>query len=83
MYEMGIEQGMADEECVKAGVYLFRGQLVIGGCMEMFARRDALRGAWTTRTSRVSGTWSHAAGGSLNGWYKCSRSRRPFVLVCP
>ena len=43
LYDVGIEEGMSEEECVQAGAYVYRGQLMIGGCMETFSRRDALK----------------------------------------
>ena len=36
-------QGMTDEECIKAGAYVFRDRLMIGGCMKTFSRRDSLK----------------------------------------
>jgi hypothetical protein len=43
LYGKGFKRGMAEEECIKAGAYDFRGRLMIGGCMKTFARRDALK----------------------------------------
>lgn len=43
LYGKGIEEGMTRDECIRAGAYDFRGQLMIGGCMKTFARRDALK----------------------------------------
>ena len=43
LYARGIEEGMTEEEQIKAGAYMFRGQLRIGGCLKTFARRDALK----------------------------------------
>ena len=42
-YDTGIQQGMTQDEQIQAGAYLFRGQLMIGGCLNTFARRDALK----------------------------------------
>jgi hypothetical protein len=40
LYEICIEPGMTDKECMEVGAYTFRGQLRIRGCMKSFARRD-------------------------------------------
>ena len=42
-YDTGIERGMTRDEQIQAGAYLFKGQLMIGGCLDTFARRDALK----------------------------------------
>jgi hypothetical protein len=42
-YGTGIQQGMTDKECIKAGAYVFRNRLMIGGCMKTFSRRDSLK----------------------------------------
>jgi hypothetical protein len=39
---MGVERGMTNEECIEAGAYAFRERFTIGGCMKMFAGRNAL-----------------------------------------
>ena len=43
LYNKGIKEGMTDEECMKAGAYMYGDRLMIGGCMKTFARRDALK----------------------------------------
>lgn len=43
LYGQGIEAGMSNEEHIEAGAYNFRGRLMIGGCLETFARRDSLK----------------------------------------
>jgi len=43
LYCEDIEEGMTEEEQREAGAYLFKGQLMIGGCLTAFARRDALK----------------------------------------
>ena len=43
LYDVGISEDMSEEECVQAGAYVYRGQLMIGGCLQTFARRDALK----------------------------------------
>lgn len=43
IYCEGISQDMTDKERIKAGAYMFRGRLMIGGCMMTFSRRDSLK----------------------------------------
>ena len=43
LYCEDIEEGMTKEEQIEAGAYLFRGRLMFGGCLQAFARRDALK----------------------------------------
>jgi hypothetical protein len=44
LYWTGIVHVMTDEERIKARAYMFRRQLMIGGCMKTFARRNTLKG---------------------------------------
>ena len=43
LYGIAMEKGTNEEELAKAGVYMFRGKLMVGGCSKTFARRDALK----------------------------------------
>lgn len=43
LYDKGIEEGMTEDQQIMAGAYMYKGQLMIGGCMKTFARRDALK----------------------------------------
>ena len=43
LYGKGIKQEMTDEERIKAGVHELKGRLMIGGCMQTFSRKDALK----------------------------------------
>ena len=43
LYGIEIRQGATREELIKEGAYVFRGKLMIGGCMGRFTRRDALK----------------------------------------
>ena len=43
LYGIAMEKGMNEEELAKTGAYMFRGKLMVGGCLKTFARRDALK----------------------------------------
>ena len=44
---------MGEEELAKAGVYMFRGKLMVGGCLKTSARRDVLKRHVDNPTSLV------------------------------
>lgn len=43
LHGIRIRQGMTEEEFVEAGWYMFEGRLMIGGCLNTFSRKDALK----------------------------------------